>query len=72
MLAVAVLSLCAAVVSASSASVTDVDDIFKNLPTGAVGLSGASRPVGRTLSDHPSQEYKPACLQTVTECQGQW
>jgi hypothetical protein len=68
MLALALLSLCAALVSASDDSAIEVDELYISVTSSAVEASGR---VGRAFGDYSNHplEYKPACFQEVASCQ---
>jgi hypothetical protein len=66
MLAVGVLVLLAAVATALPGyPVTDIEALSKYVTTETIGTGGDI--IGHS-SDYQPQEYKPACLQAVSQC----
>lgn len=69
LLALSVLSLCAALVSASVDNpVNDVDELYKSVKMGGLSLTGASGLKGSPFGDYHHQEYQRGCLREVAAC----
>lgn len=67
-LGLAVLWAAVASANALAPEVADADTLHKYVAAGLFGAQKSSRPMGRIFSDHQPQEFKPACLQAVTQC----